>query len=332
MPLPIALAHRIINRITELRQNGTIPWLRPDSKSQVTIEVRGVHPGACRHGGCLDAARPRGLACDPVRGDQVAGHSAGPSGRTDGQHGQVPHQPDGQVRGRRAAWRLGRDRAEDHRRHVWRHGPISARWRAVQRQQDPVPRSIARPPTWPGTKSRRTWLLRVSALAPVLRDSASAYCDRRPRSPSVSTWIRSAHGSDWRRADCTKLIRKIFHAHAVRGSSATYRTPAADLPQDSQWRPFRTLGTRVHLGAHRQGRRLAVGRRCGCRGLKLGTTDLEPCLSRAVGRGSSDPALRPTVGLPSPQTVGRGSPDPPFSRGFVQREASSFFTFRVGGP
>src|SRR5579863_6109040 len=44
MPLPIALAHRIINRITELRQDGTIPWLRPDSKSQVTIEYDGATP------------------------------------------------------------------------------------------------------------------------------------------------------------------------------------------------------------------------------------------------------------------------------------------------
>ncbi len=39
MPMPIALAHRIINRITELRQNGTIKWLRPDSKSQVTDRI-----------------------------------------------------------------------------------------------------------------------------------------------------------------------------------------------------------------------------------------------------------------------------------------------------
>ena len=44
MPLPIALSHRIINKITELRQNGTIPWLRPDSKSQVTVEYEGGKP------------------------------------------------------------------------------------------------------------------------------------------------------------------------------------------------------------------------------------------------------------------------------------------------
>ncbi len=44
MPLPIALSHRIINRITELRQNGTIKWLRPDSKSQVTIEYENGKP------------------------------------------------------------------------------------------------------------------------------------------------------------------------------------------------------------------------------------------------------------------------------------------------
>lgn len=38
MPLPIALSHRILNRLTEARQNGEVSWLRPDSKSQVTVE------------------------------------------------------------------------------------------------------------------------------------------------------------------------------------------------------------------------------------------------------------------------------------------------------
>ncbi len=38
MPLPIALSHRIINRLTEARQRREVDWLRPDAKSQVTVE------------------------------------------------------------------------------------------------------------------------------------------------------------------------------------------------------------------------------------------------------------------------------------------------------
>jgi len=44
MPLPIALAHRILNRLTEARQRKEVDWLRPDSKSQVTIEFEGNRP------------------------------------------------------------------------------------------------------------------------------------------------------------------------------------------------------------------------------------------------------------------------------------------------
>jgi S-adenosylmethionine synthetase len=44
MPLPIALAHRILNRLTEARQQREVNWLRPDAKSQVTVEYEDGKP------------------------------------------------------------------------------------------------------------------------------------------------------------------------------------------------------------------------------------------------------------------------------------------------
>ena len=44
MPMPIALSHRILNRLTVARQQNEVSWLRPDSKSQVTIEYEGAKP------------------------------------------------------------------------------------------------------------------------------------------------------------------------------------------------------------------------------------------------------------------------------------------------
>jgi S-adenosylmethionine synthetase len=44
MPLPITLAHKILIKASELRKNKTIKWLRPDAKSQVTVEYEGHKP------------------------------------------------------------------------------------------------------------------------------------------------------------------------------------------------------------------------------------------------------------------------------------------------
>ena len=46
MPLPIHLAHRLVERQSELRRDGRMPWLRPDAKSQVTVRYANGRPEA----------------------------------------------------------------------------------------------------------------------------------------------------------------------------------------------------------------------------------------------------------------------------------------------
>ena len=44
MPMPIQMAHNLVNRLAKMRQTGKLPWLRPDGKSQVTVEYHNGRP------------------------------------------------------------------------------------------------------------------------------------------------------------------------------------------------------------------------------------------------------------------------------------------------
>ena len=129
MPLPIALAHRLARRLSAVRKDGSVPYLRPDGKTQVTVVYEDDRPVAVdtvvvssQH--AEDISIEQLLAPD-IQELVVEPELAALGLPTDGYRLLV--NPTGKFviggpDGRRRA-----DRPQDHRRHLRRHGPSRRR-------------------------------------------------------------------------------------------------------------------------------------------------------------------------------------------------------------
>jgi S-adenosylmethionine synthetase len=165
MPLPIHVAHRMAERMAEVRRAGTIPYLRPDGKTQVTFEYDSGRPVRLSTV-LLSTQHNEGIDRDGVIRPDLIEHVIRPSipeqfADDDYEVFVNPHRP---VRDRRPGGRRRADRAQDHRRHLRRHGPPRRR------------RLLGQGPQQGRPLGRRTW----SPRAP----PAGA----RSRSPTPSGW------------------------------------------------------------------------------------------------------------------------------------------------
>jgi S-adenosylmethionine synthetase len=248
MPLPIALAHRILNRLTEARFAGEAKWLRPDSKSQVTVEYDGqtavridtvvvsTQHGpevAIRRSTISWSSRSSNRACRTV-------WSTVRSSITSTRRG---------VCGRRSARRLRLDGAQDHCRHLrrmGRHGGGAFSGKdptKVDRSAAYMARHVAKTIVAAGLAERCEVQL---AYAIGVAEPVSVHVDT----------MGTGRVADERICRDPGVLSPDSRPH--------HRLPepaASDLPQDGGGRPFRARGCRFHLGEHHRAEELrkAVG-------------------------------------------------------------------------
>ncbi len=172
MPLPIVLAHQLVERLAAERRTGKYPFLRPDSKSQVTVQYRDGKPVRV-DAVVVSTQHSPDVAYETLR--EMIINEVIKQGRPRAvprRAHRLPRQPDRPLRRRRADGRLRAHRPQDHRRHLRR---LSAATAAAPSPARIRARSTAAPRTWRATSPR-------TSSPPGWR--ASARCSWRTRSAS----------------------------------------------------------------------------------------------------------------------------------------------------
>jgi S-adenosylmethionine synthetase len=252
MPLPIWLAHRMSERLAEVRHSGEVDWLRPDGKTQVTIGYDAPRRRPSRPSSSRRSTRPRSRPDDLRAEDRAARHPARPSSASICRRRQ-PRSSSTRPGGSRSAGPQGDAGLTGRKIIVDTYGGASRHGGGAFSGKDPskVDRSAAYAMRW----------VAKNAVAAGLADRVEVQVrlrDRRGVARSASTSRRSARATSPTRPSPPRSARSSTCGPPR--SSATSTCCARSTPRRRRT-ALRPRAARLHLGAHRPRRRAPVRRR-----------------------------------------------------------------------
>ena len=252
MPIPIALAHRLAERLTQVRKDGSLPYLRPDGKTQVTIGYDGQRPVSVeavvvstQHAPWVESgADPRGRAAARRRPDPAGVRASRCATRR-----CTSTRPAGSRSAARRPTRASPAARSSSTPTAAPPATAAARSAARTRRRSTAPprtrcAGSRRTPSRPGSRTG-------SSCRSPTRSARPSPSGSTPRPSAPRTCPRSASSS---------AIREVFDLRPGRDHRRARPAPP-DLRGDRGVRPLRSRAADLHLGAHRPRRRPRGGGR-----------------------------------------------------------------------